>query len=250
MKRLCRLLAVLLLMASLALEICPSAFAYQAEQYYVENKSLTRVTTVQVSAGRNYSGAVKRRDQMLRAGYDSFIYEKDGVYRIMCGKFYDLQEAEYYCESIKANTDRSDAYLTNAYLPDWAIQDFQDEYSGYDYYDDFFDARLSPWSFDGDQYYKHSSDRTKVYTVQVSAGYNRSGAEKRRDQMLKAGYDSFLYKKGDVYRVMCGKFHSRDDAQIYLDSILATTDREDAYITSARLPNSAIDRFEEIYYGW
>ena len=249
MRRVFRSLAALLLLAALVLGVCPAAFAYQSDQYFVEDKSLKRVTTVQVSAGSNYNGAVKRRDQMLKAGFDCFLYEKDDVYRVMCGKFYSMDEAEDYCASIKAYTDRSHAYLTNAYLPDWAIRAFQDEYSRAGAVgSDEPDVRLAPWSFDGDQFYKYRKERTRVYTVQVSAGSSRSGAEKRRDQMLKAGYDSFLYKYEGVYRVMCGKFRSKTEAQLYLRSILLHTDREKAYITRARVPDSAIERFEEIYF--
>lgn len=242
-----RMLATLVLLVSLVLSICPEAFAYSSGQYYMEDTSLQRCITVQVSAVNDYNGAVKRRDKMLKAGYDSFVYQKGDVYRIMCGKFYSMDDAEDYLDSIKANTDRSKAYLTNAYLPAWAIEDFQDEYEWEDYFNDYGDLRR--WGYDEDQYYKYHEDRVKVYTVQVSADASRSGAEKRRDKMLNAGYDSFVYKYNGTYRVMCGKFYAMEDAEAYLASIKANTDRDRAYITNARMTRKAIQRFEDIYWG-
>ena len=247
MKSVCRLLASLLLLISLSLSLCPAAFAYTSEQFYVEDTGLQRCITVQVSAVNDYNGAVKRRNKMLKAGYDSFVYQKGDVYRIMCGKFYSMSDAEEYLDDIKANTDRDRAYLTNAYLPVSAIETFQEEYEWSRYEEIYGDLRR--WGFDEDQYFKFHDDRTRVYTVQVSADTSRSGAEKRRDKMLDAGYDSFVYKYNGTYRVMCGKFYNKEDAEAYLASIKAYTDRDRAYITNARLTKKAISRFENIYWG-
>ncbi len=70
-----RRLLVFPLLFALVLSLCPAALAsFAEEQYYEENTGLTWVCTVQVSAGKNWSGAVRRRDQILSAGYDGFIY--------------------------------------------------------------------------------------------------------------------------------------------------------------------------------
>ena len=130
LKSVCRLLASLLLLVSLSLSLCPAALAYSSDQFYVEDTSQQRCITVQVSAGKDYNGAVRRRDKMLKAGYDSFVYKYNGTYRVMCGKFYAMEDAEAYLASIKANTDRDRAYITNARLTKKAIQRFEDIYWG------------------------------------------------------------------------------------------------------------------------
>ena len=121
-----RRLLVFPLLFALVLSLCPAALAsFAEEQYYEENTGLTWVCTVQVSAGKNWSGAVRRRDQMLSAGYDGFIYRTGDLYRVMCGKFRDLADAESYCRDIIANTDRSDAYVTNACLDEASVRAFE-----------------------------------------------------------------------------------------------------------------------------
>ena len=123
----------LLLILVLCLSLCPAALAYTFadDQYFEENKNLTHVYAVQVSAGSNYNGAVKRRTEMLALGLDCFLYYKDGKYRVMCGKFRDLDEATAYRDNVKALSGRDNAYTTNAYLPESAITAFENIYYGY-----------------------------------------------------------------------------------------------------------------------
>ena len=74
------LLLAVLLLGSLSVV----AFAEDTEPKYPEGQSYTaeegetQVYTVQVSAGPNLDGAERTRDQMLKAGFDSFLYEVDG----------------------------------------------------------------------------------------------------------------------------------------------------------------------------
>ena len=71
--------------------------------------------------------------------------------------------------------------------------------------------------------------------------------------MLEAGYDAFIYeyeKEGQLlYRIMCGKFRDEKTALLYRGSILANTDRENAYVTYfACVPEEEILLFENVFY--
>ena len=83
--------------------------------------------------------------------------------------------------------------------------------------------------------------------MQVSAGPNLDGAERTRDQLLKAGFDSFLYEVDGGYRIMCGKFQSKYNAKLYRELIQEKTEREDAYVTDVTLPEAAMEDFVECY---
>ena len=73
--------------------------------------------TVQISAGTSFSGAERTRNAMLDLGYNAFVYEYSRIYEIMCGAFYSKADAEALCEDIHANTGRTGAYVTSAWLP-------------------------------------------------------------------------------------------------------------------------------------
>ncbi len=96
------------------------------------------------------------------------------------------------------------------------------------------------------QYYEENTQRTKVITVQISAG-NLEGASIRRDEMINAGFDSFVYYKDGKYRVMCGKFRHKSDAEKYQEQIILQTKEDDAYLTNAYLSEDVINRFEAWY---
>ncbi len=99
-----------------------------------------------------------------------------------------------------------------------------------------------------DQMYWENYDNTKVTAVQISATNYLDGAEQRRQEMLNAGFDSFIYVRDGKYRIMCGKFRNFSDAEKYRDLIIAQTDEDDAYLTNAYLSDDVIDRFEVWYY--
>lgn len=101
--------------------------------------------------------------------------------------------------------------------------------------------------YPADQYFEEDSSLTWGYTVQVSASKDYSGARTRCNQMLQKGYDSYLYYVDEYYRVMCGKFHSSEEADHYRDHICSNTDRERAYVTSVYLPDWAYRDFYNIY---
>ena len=239
-----RTIAALLLVVT-CLVLCPSAFAFDLDQYYVADYSLTQVYTVQIAASKSLSSSESVRDKMLRAGFDCFVYQYEGKYRIMCGKFRDYSDAEDYLRQILKSTDYSSAYINNAWLPEWAITSFENDYWGYWPSDWTWDSWY--W-FEADQYYEADYSQTKVYTVQVAATKYLSGAQTIRDEMLGYGFDCFVYKYDGKYRVMCGKFYDYSDAEAYQKGILNTTSYSHAYINNAWLPLYAVDYFQNVYY--
>ena len=253
-----RLLALLLAVATLA--ALPAAAEadgetrYPADQYFVKDESQTWGYAVQVSSSTNYSGSCKNRDKMLALGYDSFVYDIDGQYRVMCGKFRDADQANHYKEVICANTERKKAYVTNVCLPSWAYTAFEDLFrsdpnnnSGGDYI---------PWEeptgpfYDGD---RAATTRT-VYSVQFSSGTSFHGSEQHRDEMIAQGFDAFVYKKDGKYRTLSGMFQNKQDAQARCDAIKKYTDQSDAYVTTVDIPTSYIDysptKDQSAYYGY
>ncbi len=94
-----------------------------------------------------------------------------------------------------------------------------------------------------EQFYEEDEGLDPCYTVQVSAGCSLEGAEYTRWTMLNAGFDCFVYQVGSGYRIMCGKFQNKQDAVRYRDMIREKTGREKAYVTEARLPDSAREDF-------
>ncbi len=210
---------------------------YEKDQYYLHDDYNVEVYTVQVSAGPLYEGAVKRRMQMLNAGYDAFIYEKDGLYRTMCGKFRDRETAVLYSESIHVTTDRSEAYVTHASLPEDAIVSFAAVFYRNDTSHNYKTLGETYWEKPSGDFFRASEENTvKVYTVQFSAGPSFSGAERNRSKMMSYGYQSFVYKKNLMYRVMTGAFWSEEEAKKYCEQIHQNTDQQDAYVTTALLP--------------
>ncbi len=257
MKRTLSALLCAVLALSLALPLGARALAegYPAGQSYSEDKSGVEVYTVQVAATELDSGASQLRASMLAAGYDCFVYCRDELYYIMCGKFSAYADAEVYRNSIISNTSRSRAYVTTAWVPEADRQLFESVYAageGVVSKDTAESARsyalvnlaLAPDTFDAEQYYEPDAAAQAVYTVQVSAHYGRETAEFDRDRMLAAGYDSFVYYDGGVFCVMCGKFPSSYEALCYSEAIHTDPARYSSFVTLAYLPAAAIQRFE------
>ena len=239
----------LLLILILCLSLCPLALAYTFpdDQYYEENMNLTHVYAVQVSAGSNYNGAVRRRTEMLSLGLDCFLYYRDGKYRVMCGKFRDLDEATAYRDNVKALSGRDNAYTTNAYLPESAITAFENVYYGAGMDNRLYGYQVTPTGL----YFKESDPYSaKVYTVQFSAGTSFPASERNRDAMNNTyGYTSFVYEVNDNYRIMTGAFSTSREAETYCAEIKRNTDQNDAYVTTAWLPSGALDNGLTRNYG-
>ena len=175
-------------------------YRYPAEQYYEENTSLTKGFAVQVSASKDYSSAVSRRNSMLRQGYDAYTYYVNGWYRTMCGKFRNTEAANHYRDHICSHTDRSDAYLTNVYLPEAAYNEFEMIYMT-----DPYNTQGQPytaWEAPTGAFYdgNNAASTRLVYTVQISAGTNFTRQEQHRDSLNAMGFDAFVYKYNGNYK--------------------------------------------------
>ena len=253
-RRLIVLLLALLTLASLPVTaLAQSNYRYPSDQYFVMDESQTKGFTVQVSSSANYSGSCKNRDKMLAQGYDSFVYEANGQYRVMCGKFRTQDEAIHYKESICSNTDRKKAYVTNLYVPDWAYTEFAEIYStdplnnqgeGYTAWE----QPSGPY-YDGDQ----AGSTRLVYTVQFSSGTSFHGSEQHRDDMIAQGFDAFVYKKNGKYRTLSGQFETKQEAENRCSAIKKYTDQSDAYVTTVELPTSYVSyqaaQAQDSYYA-
>ena len=240
-KLLRRTLAALLLVVT-CLALCPAAFAFESGQYYVADYSKTKVCTVQIAASRSLSNSESVRNKMIQAGYDCFLYQYEGKYRIMCGKFREYADAEDYLRQILKYTDYSDAYINNAWLPEWAILQFEEEYWN--------GIWSTPIWYEEGQYYEADYNQTKVYTVQVAATKYLDGAQAIRDEMYNYGFDCFVYRYDGKYRIMCGKFYDYSEAEAYQKSIVKYTDYDSAYINNAWLPHYAVEYFLDVYYNY
>ncbi len=236
-----RALALLLLTAALS-ALCPAALAFDAGQYYVADTGLTMIYTVQVAATRYVDGAEALRDGMLKRGFDSFIYRYNDTYRIMCGKFRDYTEAENYRQLIfEVTADYPDAYVNKAWLPEWAIVSFENAYR------DWGDGWWLP-VYTAEQYYEEDRSQSMVYAVQVAATKYIDGARSVRDRLLALGFDGFIYRYNDTYRIMCGKFRDYTEAENCRQLVFgATADWPDAYVNKAWLPEWAIIAFENVW---
>ncbi len=234
-----RLLAWML--AALSLAAVPAAARaegsrYPENQYFEEDTSLTKGTTVQVSASKDLEGAKRRQSQMLDAGYDCFLYYEGSNYRVMCGKFRSSAAATHYRDHICSHTDRDQAYLTNVYLPDWAYKEFEgifktDPFNTSTQAYTAWEKPTGPY-YDGDR----TGETRTVYAVQVSYGTNFQRQEEHRDALIAAGFDAFVYKHNGSYASLSGMFGSAADAQQRCDAIKTYTDESDAYVTTLELP--------------
>jgi len=64
----------------------------------------------------------------------------------------------------------------------------------------------------------------RTYTVNVGSFEHRSGAEKFANQLASKGYDAFvqeafLPQKGTFHRVSVGRFSSRENAEVYAETL-------------------------------
>ena len=229
-----RILALLLALMTLA-AFPAFAFAdsarYPSDQYFEEDGSLTWGYAVQISASKDYDGARTRRDQMLRKGYDSYLYFADPYYRVMCGKFLSSVEADHYRDHICSHTDRDRAYVTSVALPDWAFQEFDRIYQSDPYNTQ--DEPYTSWEQPTGPYYDGNiaASTKTVYTVQISAGSSFRGEETHRDELIALGFDAFVYKTGGNYLALSGMFSTRSAAEARCSAIKAYTSEKDAYVT-------------------
>ena len=238
-----RILRAALSLLPALLLVCAAAGAalaasYPAGQYYEHDTSLTKVTTVQIRASNTRESAEKSRDQMIAAGFDAFVYHRGDKYRIMCGKFRDIEEASDYQNRIINETDFDKAYATNAYLPESAIKAFEDIYFNGDVTSENAPRSEKPAGpyYDGEAL---PNDTVTVYTVQVTAGTAFAACEERRDNLIARGYsDSFVYRTETRYKVMTGMFRDINEANARCSEVQSFENK--AYVTTVTLPAYAV----------
>lgn len=234
-RRLLALTLAALILAALPGAAWAAGSRYPENQYFEEDSSLIKGITVQVAAFKDLEGAQQSQRRMLEAGYDCFLYFEGSNYRVMCGKFRGSAAAARYRDAIRSSTDRDQAYLTNVYLPEWAFREFEEIYRT----DPVNSSQTNTTGgkttgpyYDGDG----AGERRTLYTVQLSRGSDLLGQEERRDGLIAAGFDAFVYKRGGGYACMSGLFGSEADAQLRCDAIKNYAGESEAKVTRAEFP--------------
>lgn len=236
------LLAVLLLGALGATAFAEEPeYTYADEQYYEADETLETYFTVQVSANKDLKSAERTRQAMLKAGFDSFVYQVDGMYRTMCGKFTHKEDAVRYRDLIRENTEREEAYVTEALLPESAREDFLEslkkdplvvgnvDFNGWE-------TPTGPFLDMTD----NEEETALVYTVEYSSGTSFRAAEERRDELIEHGYDAKVVKLWGCYVVITGAFENRDEAKALRGEIRSATSHWSADVRQIELPLSAL----------
>lgn len=265
------LLALLLLITAL-LSLCPAAsaegesatvvpedteelsrtlqldpYSYEADQVYKYHADRVKVFTVQVASGWDRPHAEKIREKMLKKGYDAFVYRANGVFYTMCGKFREMRDALAYGESIHAYTNRSSAFVVNAWLPEKAIQSFEEVFYSSCYVSDKNSEVETYWEKPTGAFFRAREGEVGVFTVQFSSGTSFDGSERNRDAMEAQGYPAFVYKTNLKYKIMTGMFYEKADAEAYCALIRANTDQDDAVVRTAKVTYKAVKEFRDWY---
>ncbi len=236
------LFLAVLMMASLSVTaFAEEPYTYPDGQFYEADESQVYVYTVQIAAGPNIHGAERLRTELLDKGFDCFIYEADGLYRIMCGKFADIVNATSYCALIQKKTEREDPYISNAYLPQSAIDEFNECWKK----DELIvgKVRFNGWETPTGPFVDMTSnteETTTLYTVQYSQGTNFKAAEMRRDELIGMGFDGYVVKIHGCYLVMAGAFENREDARALRSEIRVASNRWDSSVPTMVLPVSLL----------
>ena len=245
MKKGFRTVIALLLAAITVCSLSAVAFAedpgytYTAGQTYQADENQVFVYTVQVSAGCHLSGAERVRDYMLSKGFDGFIFEVDGGYRIMSGKFPHAQDAWAYCDLIHNKTERDTAYVTDVRLPQEAIDEFAENFR----HDPlvFNKVAFRGWENPSGPFIDmalNEEETAPVFAVQYGAGNSFKGAERARDMLIEKGFDAYVVRMPFFYLIMAGKFDNKDDATALRDEIRVATDHWDPYVREIQLPKA------------
>lgn len=245
MKKSFRTVIALLLAAVTLCSLSAVAFAenpgytYTADQTYQADENQVFVYTVQVSAGCNLSGAERVRDYMLSKGFDGFIFEVDGGYRIMSGKFPHREDAWNYCDLIHKKTERGTAYVTDVRLPQEAIDEFAENFR----HDPLVANKVTfrGWENPSGPFIDmalNEEETAPVFAVQYGAGNSFKGAERARDMLIEKGFDAYVVRMPFFYLILAGKFDNKDDATALRDEIRVATDHWDPYVREIQLPKA------------
>ncbi|MBR3473700.1 MAG: SPOR domain-containing protein [Oscillospiraceae bacterium] len=236
------LLAVLMLgtLAATAFAEEPE-YTYTDGQYYEADETLETYFTVQVSANKDLKSAERTRKAMLNAGFDSFVYQVDGMYRTMCGKFKHKEDAIRYRDLIREVAERKEAYVTEAQLPEFALEDFltnlkEDPLVVGDVNFNGWETPTGPFLDMTD----NEEETRPVYVVEYSNGTNFDSAQERRDELIEFGYDAQVVKLWGCYIVITGAFENRDEAKALRGEIRSATGHWSADVRQIELPVSAL----------
>ena len=236
------LLAVLLLCSLSVGALAENTKAiYPDGQSYKEGEGDTQFYTVQVSAGPNLDGAERTRTQLINAGFDCFVYEVDGGYRIMCGKFPSAYDAMLYRDLIREATKRDNAYVTDVKLPDSAREDFLKVYKQ----DPLVvgKAMYNGWEDPTGKFVDMTANEEEtalIYVVQYSCGGNFKAAEQRRDELTEKGYDGYVVKVPCFYHIVAGAFDNWNDALALCLEIRQATGNSGCSVQRLSLPASLL----------
>ncbi len=192
----------------------------------------TQVYSVALSFSQDFAYADALCDKMEKAGFDAFILEENGGYRVMSGKFHDICNALLYRDCIWSNTDRTDTYIATVTVPEADIAAFTEDYETNGLPGKIKDNLEKPTG----AFYREQNGTVCAWTVQFSAGTSFSGAERNRDAMTAMGYPAFVYECSRVYEIMTGAFYDKSAAEAYCQEIKDNTGEYDAYVTRAWLP--------------
>ncbi len=237
------LLLAALLLGTLAVTAAAEEpeYTYTDEQYYEADETLKTYYTVQVSANKDLKSAERTRQAMLKAGFDCFVYQSDGMYRNMCGKFTHTEDAVRYRDLIREKTEREKAYVTEALLPESAREEFLEnlkkdplvlgnvDFNGWE-------TPTGPFLDMTD----NEEETRQVYTVQYSSGTSFRAAEQRRDELIEYGYEATVVKLWGCYIVMTGTFENRDEAKALRGEIRSATNHWSADVRQIELPVSLL----------
>lgn len=238
------LLLAVLMMSSLAVAAFAEepAYRYTDGQSYKAGEGETKVYTVQVSAGANLDGAERTRQELLKDGFDAFVFqEENGRYRIMSGKFKNRYDAELYLELLKEVTKRDKAYVTDVALPDSAIEDFVANYKKDPRVVD--DVKYNGWETPTGAFVDATfteEETADLYIVRFSGGINFKAAEQRRDELAEKGFDAYVLKIPGFYIIGAGAFESREEAIALRDEIRQATGRWGTTVQQLELPVSML----------
>ena len=192
----------------------------------------TQVYTVALSSSQTPEYAQAICEKMEKAGFDAFVLEENGSYRVMSGKFHDICNALKYRDCIWSNTDRTDTYITEVTVDEEAIRSFTEDYEQNGLPGKIKNNLEKPTG----PFYREADGKVGAYVVQFAAGTSFSGAERSRDAMTAAGYPSYVYECSRVYEIMTGAFSSKSDAEAYCQKLKDDTGNTAAYVTRAMLP--------------
>ena len=210
--------------------------AAEASAGALQQTAGSEVYTVALATMQDISYAEALAEKMQKAGFDAFIQPSGYGYRVMSGKFRDICNTLNYRDCIWSNTSCTDTIIVTTLVPDSEIEAFTEHFEKYGMPGPIKDNLEKPTG----AFYREKNGQVLAYTVQFSAGYSFSGAERTRDAMSAAGFPAFVYDCSRVYEIMAGAFYNRADAEAYCQKIKDNTSESDAYVTTAWLPASIV----------